>query len=60
MFTPYQKHLLKNLQKKSMTSYFDRNKARYQDKLRDIYNLNEDEEESEEDETETEDEAEEE
>ena len=33
---------LKNKQKKGMTSYFDRNKARYENKLRDIYNIEED------------------
>ena len=35
---------LKNKQKEAMTSYFDRNKARYENKLRDIYNIEEDEE----------------
>ena len=35
---------LKNKQKQAMTSYFDRNKARYENKLRDIYNIEEDEE----------------
>ena len=33
---------LKNKQKQGMTSYFDRNKARYENKLRDIYNIEED------------------
>jgi hypothetical protein len=35
---------LKNKQKQAMISYFDRNKARYENKLRDIYNIEEDEE----------------